>query len=473
MATEEDISIDSDGNLVVKRREVQKDISVNEEQIEVGGSDVDLDSFESELEEAMSSALESMEEVNIEADADRADSTDDGDSGGGKEDAAEPKTEEKQETDGDDESGADLTVEEAVDQSEEIIEEEEITSQNWNTFSSAWDERGVSDSSFLSDVWGELKERDMLKPVGGEEESDEEADDSESESESETDKAEDTSDDGSRGVGMAGSVQDSEDVFLIVNPGDEESDEAIDQFSDMIEAGDIQTVNAGTSTEAASMMSQAGISSAPALVLETDEGFVELGEEMEGEQEQDDPEEGEDSEGGEEKTPDEDGGGGEDSGSGELPITPEEAAEKWPTANRNAFNSGCLSGDSEPQLGMGVCSQLWSEIEERGLGEAGDGSDDTTDSSGGSGGGGGKFSQIAPDDVDESEVEDAYLVYKEDSDAGQQALEQFSGFISDGVLKKAEFFNSPMAGTIRNELDDFSTPALVLDMGGGDFVEVN
>lgn len=193
--------------------------------------------------------------------------------------------------------------------------------------------------------------------------------------------------------------------------------------------------------------------------------------------------ESEDDEGGEATTqesepePDDDGGDEDESEELDISITPQEAADMWDTSERNAFNSDCLSGAKEPQLGMAACSQLYNKILELGLDEESDGDtagDDDADESDGSDGeddeptGAGRVAKQLDADVDPADVEKAFLVYKGGSDAGTAALDQFKSFINDGILERAEFFNSPAAKEIKDNIDqELDTPALVLKTSEG------
>lgn len=153
----------------------------------------------------------------------------------------------------------------------------------------------------------------------------------------------------------------------------------------------------------------------------------------------------------------------------EPDISAEEAAEMWDTTSRNDFNSDCLSKEPAPQLGMGECSKLWNEIVEKGLDEREEppeGSEDA-DEPDSTGGGGASLEDMGLD-VDDANVEQAYLVVTGGEDASEAAKEQFERFIDSGALLIAEKYNSPAMPEIRSDIESgIDTPELIIETDDG------
>jgi hypothetical protein len=264
-------------------RYTYEDGEVVEEEIDATIDEEDIEAFGDEVEAAVEGAMagwEMSQQVDQQTTTTTSTTSD-------PEPEPEPEPEPPQAAQEDEEPD----MEEAVNVARDIINREDLTNQDWPAFSSEMREAGYSDQSFLSDVWSELKDIGVLESA----ESDESGADSGSADEGGSDGG-DTDEDSEQDEAPAEEVsgpdafEEADQVWLAIQPGDEESDEAVDQFDDLISSGEMMTLNTQTNVDAPEILSDAGLTTGevPAVVLQFGDDYVSLDDfELEGVPEED------------------------------------------------------------------------------------------------------------------------------------------------------------------------------------------
>lgn len=297
------ISNIEDADFTVNRYTVEGG-EVVEQEVEANISDEDIAAIGEEIEGAMEEALDDFERTGevpterttaVEAETEAGTTT------------ATSQTDDTEDAGSGGDDGADTTMAAAMATARRVVQANDITKTNWPTFASLMRDEGVSDQELLSDVWSKLREQDEL--VEEDDESDDSGGADGGESGDQGDGSEDASDGADSGaetptpeeldaMGMEAVLEDADAAFLAIEPGDEDSDEAIDLFDEQIRSGDIETLNVQTSVNADEILSDAGVpeDEIPEVILQfgddyealTGDETIEMGSDMEVDETDDD-----------------------------------------------------------------------------------------------------------------------------------------------------------------------------------------
>lgn len=331
-----------DADLQVNRYTVENG-EVVEEEVDASVSGDDIQKIADEVGEEINSAMEDFEmDVSLDATGldtgeaggsstpastettEAGDTTDETDTTDGTDDEVEQaikQTDTGGVDDPDDVDVDEITTEQAKEISQEIIESNGLTVSNWSKFAAAWRDRGVTDQSFMGDMWAQMKKEDVIGEaqsvdIDGDG-SDDTDDTAEADTTDDTDDTDDADDDGGSDTasGDVGTIDygdsttaeifdHADQAHLAIRPAHDASDEAIDQFEPLIESGDLNVLNIRTNLDGKEIMSDAGIDSddVPAVLLQYGDSYYNLAALVEGEQSVDatpDDEDGDDQAGGE------------------------------------------------------------------------------------------------------------------------------------------------------------------------------
>lgn len=247
-----------DADFTINRYTVE-DGEVIEQEVEATISDDDIAAFGEEVEAAVDDALADHE---IPAEDVAEDLTTD-----------DPAPEDVDiDTDDADEDG-DSAISDALPVARTVVREEDITKEDWAVFAEHMRERDIGDQSLLSDVWAELKNEGLIErpdseqPDGPGDENGDGGDESLDVDESEPE-----------------GFEDADTLYLAIEPGDADSDAAIDQFDSMIQSGEMETLNVQSDVDAPDMLEDAGVSEddVPVVLLEADGDLFAWGEDVTG-----------------------------------------------------------------------------------------------------------------------------------------------------------------------------------------------
>lgn len=364
-----------DADLQVNRYTVENG-EVVEEEVDASVSGDDIQKIADEVGEEINSAMEDFE-MDVSLDATDLDT---GDTGGSSTPTTQTtETDDTAETDTTDDTSDeveqavrqtdtggvddpeevdvdDLSTEQAKEISKEIIESNGLTVSNWSKFAAAWRDRGVTDQSFMGDMWAQMKKEDVIgeaQSVDIDDDADDTADStSEAAGSDDTDDADDDGDSdtasgdvGSIDYGDATTAEifdHADQAHLAIRPAHDPSDEAIDQFEPLIESGDLNVLNIRTNLDGKEIMSDAGIDSddVPAVLLQYGDSYYNLAALVEGDQSVD-------------ATPADDGG--DDQAGGESEDATEDTQDAESDSDSGLYDGlpGVEEGDDVLLLGDG------------------------------------------------------------------------------------------------------------------------
>lgn len=278
-----------EGKFVVNRY-TTKDGEVIEEEVDAGLSEDDMAAIEDEIGSALDETLEQFdrEEQTASQGQSQTQSPSEMESQTGvSAEAAQQATESAPDDGGSEEPPAPADLRAAA---LEVVEERDVTKNDWPAFSAGMRERGFEDSDDQSDIWNDLRDEGIINGPddgGGTDSSGSDTQESDGEATEETTETTDDGGDGDAEVmdevppalqAIVDQTTIPEDVgiveaILAATPGDDASDAAVEQFDSLIRDGSLRSVSPDRDPEVREAMEAAGVEEPPALLFRTTEGL--------------------------------------------------------------------------------------------------------------------------------------------------------------------------------------------------------